>query len=173
MLRSLLLLAAIACAAGAVRHTLADTPGEVRVGELLRETTMTGLNGPSRKLSEFRGKPLLINVWASWCGPCRAEMASLERLAWLDRSSYFAVIGISTDDDSDRANAALAESNATISHFIDHDLVLENMLGAAQIPLTVLVDANGRVLQKIHGAREWDSPASQLIIDGVVHPKPH
>ena len=47
------------------------------------------------------------------------------------------------------------------------------MLGAAQIPLTVLVDANGRVLQKIHGAREWDSPASQLIIDGVFHPKPH
>jgi hypothetical protein len=92
-------------------------------------------------------------------------MASLERLAWLDRSSYFAVIGISTDDYADRAQAALAESNATISHFIDHDLVLENMLGAAQIPLTVLVDADGRVVQKIHGARDWDSPASLAIID--------
>jgi hypothetical protein len=100
-------------------------------------------------------------------------MASLERLAWLERSSYFAVIGISTDDYSDRAKAALAESNATISHFIDHDLVLENMLGAAQIPLTVLVDADGRVLQKIHGAREWDSPASLTIIDGAFRaPKP-
>jgi len=173
MLRSLFLVVTIACVAGAARHTLAETPGEVRVGELLRDATMTGLNGPSRKLSEFRGKPLLINVWASWCGPCRAEMASLERLAWLERSSYFAVIGISTDDYSDRAKAALAESNATISHFIDHDLVLENMLGAAQIPLTVLVDANGRVLQKVHGAREWDSPASLTIIDGAFRaPKP-
>ena len=173
MLRSLFLVVTIACVAGAARHTLAETPGEVRVGELLRDATMTGLNGPSRKLSEFRGKPLLINVWASWCGPCRAEMASLERLAWLERSSYFAVIGISTDDYSDRANAALAESNATISHFIDHDLVLENMLGAAQIPLTVLVDADGRVVQKIHGAREWDSPASLTIIDGAFRaPKP-
>ena len=173
MLRSLFLVLSLACVAGAPRHTLADTPGEVRAGELLRDATLTGLNGPSRTLSEFRGKPLLINVWASWCGPCRAEMASLERLAWLDRSSYFAVIGISTDDYSDRANAALVESNATISHFIDHDLVLENMLGAAQIPLTVLVDADGRVLQKIHGARDWDSPASLLIIDGAFHAQPH
>ena len=169
MFRNLLLVLTAACVAGAARHTLADTPGEVRVGELLRDTALTGLNGPSRKLSDFRGKPLLINVWASWCGPCRAEMASLERLAWLDRSSYFAVIGISTDDYSDRAQAALVESNATISHFIDHDLVLENMLGAAQIPLTVLVDADGRVLQKIHGARDWDSPASLTIIDGAFH----
>jgi thiol-disulfide isomerase/thioredoxin len=167
MLRSLLLVVTVACVAGAARHTLADTPGEVRVGELLRDTMLTGLNGPSRSLAEFRSKPLLINVWASWCGPCRAEMASLERLAWLEGSSYFAVIGISTDDYSDRAKAALIESNATISHFIDHDLVLENMLGAAQIPLTVLVDADGRVLQKIHGAREWDSPASRSVIDAA------
>jgi thiol-disulfide isomerase/thioredoxin len=172
MLRSLVLVLTIACVGGAARCTLADTPGEVRVGELLRNATLIGLNGPSRGLSEFRGKPLLINVWASWCGPCRAEMASLERLAWLERSSYFAVIGISTDDYPDRAKTALAESNATISHFIDHDLVLENMLGAAQIPLTVLVDADGRVLQKIHGAREWDSPASLSIIDGAFHAPP-
>jgi thiol-disulfide isomerase/thioredoxin len=169
MLRSLSVLVMIACVAAATTHTLADTPGEVRVGERLRDVSMTGLNGPARKLSEFRGKPLLINVWASWCGPCRAEMASLERLAWLDRSSYFAVIGISTDDYADKAQTALAESNATISHFIDHDLVLENMLGAAQIPLTVLVDADGRVLKKIHGARDWDSAASLTIIDSAFH----
>jgi thiol-disulfide isomerase/thioredoxin len=169
MLRSLLLIATLTCATGATRHALADTPGEVRVGELLRDATVTGLNGPPRKLSEFHGKPLIINVWASWCGPCRAEMASLERLAWLERSAYFVVIGISTDDYEDRAKAALAESNATISHFIDHDLVLENMLGAAQIPLTVLVDADGRVVKKIHGARDWDSPASLLIVDGAFH----
>ena len=172
MVRSMLLVLTIACLAGVARHTLAGTPGEVRVGDLLRDAPMTGLNGPSRMLYEFRGKPLLINVWASWCGPCRAEMASLERLAWLDRSSYFVVIGISTDDYSDRAQAALGETNATIGHFIDHDLVLENMLGAAQIPLTVLIDADGRVIQKIYGAREWDSPASLAIIDGAFHSKP-
>ena len=165
------------CVAGAAAIAVADTPGEVRVGETLRDVTLAGLNGPPRKLSEFHGKPLIINVWASWCGPCRAEMASLERLAWLDQSKYFNVIGISTDDYVDRAQAALAESNATITHFIDSNLVLENMLGASHIPLTVLVDSDGRVLRKISGAREWDTSASLLIIDSAFHgakaPPPH
>jgi thiol-disulfide isomerase/thioredoxin len=142
----------------------ARTPGEVEIGQLLREATMQGLNGPSRNLSAFRGTPLVINVWASWCAPCRQEMASLERLAWREPTGQFTVIGISTDDYPDRARAALRSSNATINHFIDSKLLLENMLGASQLPLTVLVDANGRVLDKIVGAREWDSPESLKLI---------
>jgi thiol-disulfide isomerase/thioredoxin len=142
----------------------AATPGEVPVGGLLREAQMQGLNGPSRRLSSYRGRPLIINVWASWCGPCRAEMASLERLAWNDLARGFSIIGISTDDYVQAATAALKASNATISHFIDRRLELENMLGAARIPLTLLVDGQGRVLQKIQGAREWDSPETLDLI---------
>jgi thiol-disulfide isomerase/thioredoxin len=154
------------CAPGAVPVAFAATPGEVQIGETLPEATMLGLNGPPRKLSEFRGKPLLINVWASWCGPCRSEMASLERLAWMDFSASFAMIGISTDDYPDKAKGALKASNATITHFIDANLQLENMLGASHLPLTVLVDADGRVLKKIYGARAWDAPQTlQLIAD--------
>ena len=59
------------CASSAVPVAFAATPGEVQIGETLPEATMLGLNGPPRKLSEFRGKPLLINVWASWCGQRR------------------------------------------------------------------------------------------------------
>lgn len=141
--------------------------GEVGVGHVLREATMQGLNGPSRKLSEFRGKSLIINVWASWCGPCRVEMASLERLAWRDRVHPLTIIGVSTDDDADAAKAALVRANATITHFIDSKLQLEIMLGATRLPLTVLVDAHGRVLNKIYGARAWDSPESQRLIDAT------
>ncbi len=132
-------------------------PDEVPIGGVVRPAIMRGLNGPARNLEEFRGRPLLINVWASWCGPCRAEMASLERLAWLDETHYFTIIGISTDDYVDKAQTALKESNATITHFIDQNLTLEHMLGASTLPLTVLVDADGRVVGKVHGAREWDS----------------
>jgi thiol-disulfide isomerase/thioredoxin len=60
----------------------ANIPQEVPIGGILRDATLQGLNGPSRKLSAFRGRPLIINVWASWCGPCGEEMASLERLVW-------------------------------------------------------------------------------------------
>ena len=163
---SLLLL----CAYAAVPAALAATPGEVRIGETLPDVMMQGLNGPSKKLSDYRGRPLLINVWASWCGPCRAEMASLERLAWLDVGISFGMIGISTDDYPDKARAALTQSHATISHYIDSKLRLENLLGASTIPLTVLVDADGRVLKRIYGARDWAGPDAIRLITETFGP---
>jgi thiol-disulfide isomerase/thioredoxin len=163
--RRLLRLLSSAVVAGVAAPRVAfATPGEVPVGERLRDATLTGLNGPSRRLGEFRGRPLVINVWASWCGPCRAETASLERLAWHDEARAFAIIGISTDDFRDRALAWLSQSNATISHYIDHALELENMLGASRLPLTVLVDRDGRVLRKVYGAQEWDSADALRLI---------
>ena len=91
-------------------------------------------------------------------------MASLERLAWMEHPVPFALIGISTDDYPEKARALLKATNATISHFIDHRLQLEHMLGATHLPLTVLVDANGRIVDKIRGAREWDSREAAALI---------
>src|ERR1700736_3211274 len=144
---------------------IANTSGEVPTGGTLRDATLEGLNGPPRQLSAFRGRPLIINVWASWCGPCREEMASLERLAWRDRRQDFVIIGISTDDFADRAKGLLKNANATISQFIDTDLQMENMLGASLLLLTVLVNANGRLLQKVYGARQWDGADALRMID--------
>jgi thiol-disulfide isomerase/thioredoxin len=160
-----LLLAALGLwAAAAVAQVPATKADEVRIGQTLRDATMRGLNGPDRKLSDYRGRPLLINVWASWCAPCRMEMASLERLAWQEQAVPFVVIGISTDDYPDRAKQYLKASNATISHFIDRALELETLLGASRLPLTVLVDANGRVVDKVYGAKEWDGPQARALI---------
>lgn len=137
---------------------IAGTPGEVEIGGYLREATLHGFNGKSNRFSDFKGKPLIINVWASWCGPCRAEMGSLERLARRYNGKEFNVIGISTDDDGNAAAAFIKQSNITFDNFLDRKLLLEKMLGANTIPLTILVDAHGRVLEKARGAYEWDSP---------------
>jgi thiol-disulfide isomerase/thioredoxin len=143
----------------------AKTPGEVEIGSVLREAPLQGLSGPNRKLSDYRGKPLIINVWASWCGPCRMEMGSLDRLAKRYGGKQFAVIGISTDDYPDAARSFLQKSGTAFPNFIDgKPWPLENMLGANRLPLTVLVDAHGRVLAKYYGAREWDSPQAVAII---------
>ncbi|MBT3068380.1 TlpA family protein disulfide reductase [Rhodoferax sp. U11-2br] len=156
----------LACGASAA------TPGEVPVGSVLREASLRGLNGPNRQLSAFRGRPLIINVWASWCPPCIAEMDSLERLAWSDTGQQFLVIGISTDDYPQAAKGFLRKSQATLNHFIDERLILENMLGANRLPLTVLVDAKGRVLHKVVGARDWNSPESVKLITQTFRLKP-
>ena len=88
----------------------AATPGELAIGSTLREATLQSLTGPSRKLSNFRGTPLIINVWASWCGPCREEMPSLERLNQRKGALPFEMIGISTDDYPDAAKEFLKKN---------------------------------------------------------------
>ena len=142
----------------------AATPGEVTIGSVLREASMQGISTPSRRLSDFRGKPLIINVWASWCGPCRQEMGSLERLSRRFGGKQFNVIGVSTDDYRDRAQAFVKQANITFSNFIDHELFLENMLGADRLPLTLLIDAQGKVLGRHYGALEWDGPQALALL---------
>ena len=142
-------------------------PPIVSVGHALPDVVMTGLNGPHKSLASYRGRPLIINVWASWCGPCRKEAASLERLAWSKAGSRYTVIGISTDDDRKDALQWLKHSNATISHYIDLGprWTLENLLGASSIPVTVLVDEKGRVVARYRGARDWDTAESIQLIE--------
>ena len=149
----------------------AGTPGEVEIGSYLREATLQGFFGNTKKFSDYRGKPLIINVWASWCGPCRAEMGSLDRLARRYGGKQFNVIGISTDDDGNAAASFIKKSKISFVNFLDSHVLLENMLGADTIPLTVLVDANGRVLEKVRGAYEWDSPETIEAIEKTFHIK--
>lgn len=130
---------------------------EVPTGSILRDTPMQGLTGESLLLSEYRGKRLIINLWASYCSPCLSEMGSLERL-WQRYDDRFNVIGISIDDYPERAQGFLTKTGTTFPHYIDHELTLERMFGGNTIPLTLLIDEHGRVLQKVRGAREWDSP---------------
>jgi thiol-disulfide isomerase/thioredoxin len=140
------------------------TAAEVPVGGTLHEASLYGLTLDYRKLSEFRGKPLLINVWASWCGPCVAEMGSLDRIARRHNGRQFHVIGISTDDYAEKAQAFVVRAGISFDNYLDRGLLLETMLGASRIPLTVLVDAKGKVLAKHYGARDWDSRENKALI---------
>lgn len=156
MKKILLVLVLLAASTGVI----AGTSGEVKVGAYLREATLQGFDGNTKTFSDYKGKPLLINVWASWCGPCRAEMGSLERLAQRYNGKAFNVIGISTDDYKTPAESFIKQTGISFENFLDSKLFLENMLGANTIPLTVLVDAEGRVLAKVRGAYEWDERAT-------------
>jgi thiol-disulfide isomerase/thioredoxin len=162
--RSMKVLAICLCLVQLIGGALGATPGEVPVGSLLPEAQLNGLVGSPGKLSSFRGKPLLINVWASWCGPCREEMGSIERLNRRFGGKAFNVVGISTDDDYAAAAKFVKVSGVSFPNYIDRNLVLENMLGANRLPLTVLVDDEGRVIKKIAGSRAWDSPEAINLI---------
>jgi thiol-disulfide isomerase/thioredoxin len=159
------ILAAALALALASAASAAPPAGPVPEGQALRDETLYGLFHDVRKLSEFRGKPLIINVWASWCGPCRDEMGSLDRLAKRHNGRQFHLIGISTDDYPEKATAFLLRTGVSFDNYIDRNLLWETMLGAERIPLTVLVDAKGRVAKRVYGAKAWDSPAMVDLIE--------
>jgi thiol-disulfide isomerase/thioredoxin len=166
MKTSLILLLALALGSAS-----AAPPALVAVGAPLRQATLDPLGGPVRSLQSYRGKPLVINVWASWCGPCRAEMGSLDRLAQR-YAGQFNVIGISTDDYRNLASDFLHGARIAFPNYIDHALELENMLGADRIPLTLLIDANGRVLARHYGSKQWDSPQNAALVARTLRVKP-
>ena len=152
-------------------NAFAGTPGEVPIGGFLREATLHGFAGNTKKFSDYRGKPLIINIWASWCAPCREEMGALDRLASRYDGKQLNVIGISIDDDGNAAAEFIRKSKISFVNYLDSKVFLENMLGANTIPLTVMVDASGRVLEKVHGAFEWDNPESIEAIGKTFHIK--
>jgi thiol-disulfide isomerase/thioredoxin len=149
----------------------AVTGSAITDGKYLGKATLDGLNAKPKTFASYRGKPLIINFWASWCPPCRAEMGSLEQLAQRYNGNEFHLIGISTDDYRDRAEAFIEQTGITFENFIDHNLQLEKMLGVKTLPLTVLVDDQGRILKKVDGAREWDSPDIIAAIEQVLQIK--
>lgn len=159
-----ILISLLMCLLATAPATAAE-PSGIEAGQVLPDAALHGLNGPSSRFAAYRGKPLIINVWASWCGPCRAEMASLDRLAWRDPTSRLSVIGISTDDSIEQAKRFLEVSRVSIAQYIDQRLELESLLGATRLPLTLLIDERGRVVSKVYGARDWDDVDARKRID--------
>jgi len=143
-----------------------SSSSEVQVGEYLQEVELDGLNGEGKNFHNFKGKPLIINVWASWCSPCRAEMKYLKNLARRYDGKQFNLIGISTDDYRKNAESFIRRADIRFKNFLDHNLELETMLGASGIPMTIFVDKDGKVLLKVRGSRQWDRPE---IIDEIAN----
>ena len=137
-------------------HCVAQSLSEIPVGGQLTDIYMRGLTTSPGLFSNFQGKPLIINVWASYCSPCLKEMASLENL-YQHFQGNVQMIGISIDDYPERAFGFLNKTDTSFQHYIDYQLELETMLGANTIPLTVFVDKNGMILRKVRGAKPWDS----------------
>lgn len=135
---------------------------------VLADAPLNGLGGESHRLSQIRGTPFIVNVWASWCGPCRAEMASLDRLARL-APSKLKVIGVTTDDDLNLAREFVVRAGIGFPCYHDADQSLRRtVFGAIAIPLTLVVDVDGRVVQRVVGARQWDSAQSIALIESAL-----
>jgi thiol-disulfide isomerase/thioredoxin len=122
--------------------------------------------GKHLTLADFRGRVVLLNIWATWCGPCRSEMASLDRLQALHRNDGLAVLAVSVDDDGSVAvRRFFQQSNIrNLTLYLDADNATAHAFGASAIPTTLLIDREGKVVGSLVGAMEWDSPDALALI---------
>jgi peroxiredoxin len=131
----------------------ASSTGEVSVGSPMPPYTATTLDGGSFDLASERGNVVLLNLWATWCGPCRYEIPELQKLQDKNASRGFKVIGVSLDDGgADVVKQFVAEHKMTYPVLLDPDGKLANIFQTSVVPTTVLIDRKGKIVWKQLGA---------------------
>jgi thiol-disulfide isomerase/thioredoxin len=129
--------------------------------------------GRTRGLADFRGKVVLLNIWATWCGPCRREMPSLDRLQGMLGGSDFEVVALSIDrtglDAVCKFYADVGIRNLAI--YIDSTGKATRELATVGVPATLLIGRDGRELGRLIGPAEWDEPDIVQFLKRVIAQK--
>ena len=107
--------------------------------------TLRRLDGPNLRLAEQRGQVVLVNFWATWCGPCRQELPQLDRLYEKYRSAGFVLLGVNVDDDAARAAGIARQLGLRFPVLFDADKSVSRLYELQSMPATVLIDRDGRV----------------------------
>jgi thiol-disulfide isomerase/thioredoxin len=103
------------------------------------------VGGPNMRLQELRGSVVMINFWATWCGPCRQEMPHLNRLYEKYRASGFVLLGVNVDDDARNATEVSTKLGLKFPVLLDTDKKISRLYDLATMPSTVLIDRDGKV----------------------------
>lgn len=137
---------------------------------LLSGVNFTDSDGHARNLGEWRGKVVLVNLWATWCAPCKREMPSLDRLQAKLGGADFAVLPISLDRTGPEKPRQFLASNGlkNLDLYLDRDSKLMEIMRAPGLPLSVLIDRQGREFARIAGPAEWDTAEAETMIRAAI-----
>lgn len=126
--------------------------------------------GAQRSLADWRGKVVLLNLWATWCAPCRKEMPALDRLQQAMGSERFEVVALSVDRGGAEASKKFLDQIdvKALGLYVDPTTKATSNLKAIGLPVTLLIDAEGREIGRLTGPAEWDSEDAKRLIRAVV-----
>ncbi len=157
--------------------TPASAPEKLNTGEMaafvfkkepeaLAEVSFMDGKGQPRSLKDWQGRVVLLNLWATWCAPCRKEMPALAALQKELGSATFEVVALAVDRaGADAAQKFLTSAKATdLALYIDPTARGATALKAAGMPTTLLLDREGREIGRLTGAAEWDSADAKRLI---------
>ncbi len=133
--------------------------------------SLTSLDGRELTLNDYQGKYLLVNFWATWCGPCKVEMPSLELLYRKFKERNFAMIAVSNDIFGAQVVKPYVQAqNFTFPIGLDPKLKVSNQFGVISLPTTFLIDPQGKIIGVLNGAENWAEPKTLLYFDQLLTP---
>jgi thiol-disulfide isomerase/thioredoxin len=129
--------------------------------------------GVAKDLSAWKGKVVLLNLWATWCAPCRKEMPELSKLQKLMGSADFEVVAISEDLKGPEASAAfLKESGAdSLALYTDQKATALAAVQSVGLPTTLLIGRDGKEIGRLLGPADWASPEAQNLVKAALDAK--
>lgn len=136
------------------------------VGQPLPTFEVSDMQGRRGGFAALHGRVTVINVWATWCGPCRDEMESLNRLHGQTDPAQVAVVGISVDDDPRLLDEYLRRHSIAFPVWLDPGMrALRAALGVQSVPETIVVAPDGRVVARVRGSRDWSGQQARALVD--------
>lgn len=164
--------AIVAVAALVLRGTLRDELAPLGAGTRAPDFHAVTLDTPPRprSLADYRGQVVLVNVWATWCAPCRAEMPSMERLyrAYGPRGLRIAAVSIDDPGTGPVIRQFVRQLGLTFDILHDPTGAIERTYQTTGVPETVIVGRDGIIRQKIAGATDWDSEGTRRVIAALL-----
>lgn len=116
--------------------------------------TLRTADGRNLRLGEQRGQVVMVNFWATWCGPCRVEMPHLNRLYEKYRASGFTLLGVNVDDDAAKATGLADKLGLKFPVLLDSEKKVSRLFDVSTMPSTWLIDRDGRIRHEHRGYRD-------------------
>lgn len=129
------------------------------------------LQGKTWRLADLQGRAVLLNFWATWCPPCRAEMPSLQQLAEIYGPEQLQVLALNVAEGPRRINQYLQSSGLNLTVLLDPRSEIARAWGANALPTTYLIDSEGRLRYRLRGEVDWASREAQALIEPLL-PRP-
>jgi len=155
-------------AAGPENAPRAGARAPVQRGPAAPALDLPDLQGSRVSLASFRGHPVIINFWATWCAPCRREMPSLVALKERLGEGDPAVLAVSIDDDRAAVHEYLSRTPLPFRILLDPGRVTADRFAVTTVPSTFIVDAEGRVIERVDGEVDWSSPDILTTVERLV-----
>ena len=129
---------------------------------------LTDVQGKVHRLADYRGKAVLVNFWATWCGPCREEMPSMEQLRVAMQGRPFVVLAVNVGEGARVAGDYGSQMSLGFPLLLDRDTKTTRAWGARILPASFVVGPDGRIRYSYLGAIDWASPEVRAAIQGIL-----